>query len=149
MKILRLRRRRRRRRRKRGQTLADVGVRAKQNANGGGANGAGGGKKKKTFANGALPHRIQDRVNDGDDAASSSEDKEFADRASSRTRDSMEDEEEEEDAPTVRGDSIENDSPREQRNKETAQVWSQPSSSSSLKLTRPRVERPLTTTVHR
>ena len=117
MKILRLRRRRRRRRRKCGQTLADVGVGAKQNANGGGANGAGGGKKKKTFANGALPHRIQDRVNDGDDAASSSEDKEFADRASSRTRDSMEDEEEEEDAPTVRGDSIENDSPREQRNK--------------------------------
>ena len=92
MRLWRLRRRRRRRRRKRGQTLADVGVGVgakKQNANGG--------MKKKTVANGALlPNRVQDRMNDngGGDAASSSEDKEFADRASSRTRNSMKNEEE-------------------------------------------------------
>ena len=101
-KELRLRlRRRRRRRRKRGQTLSDRAeeIREKKNAK------TATPTRNKAAPNVALPFHIQDREGD---ASSSSEDKEFADRASSRTRDSGDAEE------AVQGDSVERDAPREQ-----------------------------------
>ena len=59
--------------------------------------------RNKVSPNVALPERIQDRADD----ASSSEDKEFATRASSRTRDSDDIEE------AIQSDSVERDAPRE------------------------------------
>ena len=96
------RRRRRRRRRKRGQTLSDRAEEIREK------------KKTKTATtrdkvppNVALPHRIQDREGD---ASSSSEDKEFADRATSRTRDSGDAEEPVEvDAPRTHGTNVQPD----------------------------------------
>ena len=111
---LRMQRRRRRRRRKREHTLADRADKMR-------------GKKNKedvtTGSRNEAPPKVAhpDRIQERDDGASSSssEDKEFADRATSRTRDSADEEEvdeEEVDGAAVQGDSVglEGNAPRQQ-----------------------------------